>query len=107
MSTTTLRAAACTLLFSCSLALPAAELHSRPVASAPESPAAKPADQPFPVAVDSARDEFCLIFVPYTVVPGNHDIDRAASKAGYRTSTSFNAVFSPKRFTVPVPWMFP
>lgn len=47
-----------------------------------------------------ADDAFSLLdgVVPYTVVPGNHDLDRAASKAGYRTSTSFNAVFSPKRF---------
>lgn len=36
--------------------------------------------------------------VPYTVVPGNHDLDRAALKAGFRATTRFNAVFSPKRF---------
>lgn len=36
--------------------------------------------------------------VPYMVVPGNHDLDRAAVKAGYRASTRYNAVFSPKRF---------
>jgi predicted phosphodiesterase len=36
--------------------------------------------------------------VPYLVVPGNHDLDRAAAKQGLRATTRFNAVFSPKRF---------
>lgn len=47
-----------------------------------------------------ADDAFKLLdgLVPYTVVPGNHDLDRAALKAGLRATTRFNAVFSPKRF---------
>ncbi len=36
--------------------------------------------------------------VPYMVVPGNHDYDRAAYKAGFRVASRYNAVFSPWRF---------
>lgn len=47
-----------------------------------------------------ADEAFRLIddVVPYLVVPGNHDLDRAASRKGLRATTQFNAVFSPKRF---------
>ena len=124
----------------------------------PVATVAKP--EPFPVTVDPAKDEFCLIVVPdtqryaayfpeifhsqfqwirdasrslnvkyvihlgdvveegtdeewrvadnafamidgvvpYLVVPGNHDLDKAAFKAHIRASTRFNAVFPPLRF---------
>jgi hypothetical protein len=49
-----------------------------------------------------ADEMFSLLdgVVPYTVVPGNHDIDdaRAKSPDRYHSTSSFNAVFSPKRF---------
>lgn len=41
--------------------------------------------------------------VPYTVVPGNHDLDPEARPARVHHSTRFNAVFSPKRF-IGQPW---
>lgn len=47
-----------------------------------------------------ADEAFSLIdgVVPYLVVPGNHDLDRAALHAGFRATTRFNAVFPPLRF---------
>ena len=47
-----------------------------------------------------ADEAFSLLdgVVPYMVVPGNHDLDRFAYKNGFRATTEFNAVFSPKRF---------
>lgn len=55
-----------------------------------------------------ADDAFSLIdgVVPYLVVPGNHDIDQVAEHAPdsetprprNRSTTRFNALFSPKRF---------
>ena len=48
-----------------------------------------------------ADEMFSLLdgVVPYTVVPGNHDIDEARQASErYHSASSFNAVFSPKRF---------
>ncbi|MGH8021883.1 MAG: metallophosphoesterase [Opitutaceae bacterium] len=47
-----------------------------------------------------ADDAFSLLdgVVAYLVVPGNHDLEREAARAGIRATTRFNAVFSPKRF---------
>lgn len=49
------------------------------------------------VAVNQA---FSLIdeVVPYLVIPGNHDYDRAAYKAGFRNASHYNAVFPTWRF---------
>lgn len=41
--------------------------------------------------------------VPYTVVPGNHDLDPVTGSARTRHTTRFNALFSPKRF-LHQPW---
>ena len=47
-----------------------------------------------------ADEAFSMLdgIVPYLVVPGNHDLDRLAVKAGIRATTKFNAVFPPGRF---------
>jgi hypothetical protein len=47
-----------------------------------------------------ADEAFAMLdgVVPYMVVPGNHDYDRYAFKNGFRATTEYNAVFSPKRF---------
>lgn len=46
-----------------------------------------------------ADEAFSLLdgVVPYTVVPGNHDIDPRQQKPRTHLATHFNAVFSPKR----------
>lgn len=47
-----------------------------------------------------ADEAFSMIdgVVPYTVVPGNHDIDQRQPEPRTHRATNFNAVFSPKRF---------
>lgn len=47
-----------------------------------------------------ADEAFSMLdgIVPYLIVPGNHDLDRLAVKAGIRATTKFNAVFPPERF---------
>ncbi|MBL9216819.1 MAG: metallophosphoesterase [Opitutaceae bacterium] len=47
-----------------------------------------------------ADEAFSLIdgVVPFIAVPGNHDLDAGTGLKGFRSSTRYNALFSPKRF---------